>query len=310
MLFAPVLLAFLLQREGRPYLWKIVAAVTVALALVVAEHVGKLNKDVVARTRNFYGVLRVMDYAAWVPQAHTKRMNSGDIVHGEQLIQPALAMLPTTYYVEPSGIGRALHSLAPGNRRIGVVGLGVGTLAAYAHAGDTFRFYEINPASKRFAETQFTFLLRATGKVEIVLGDARLSMEREGPQNYDLLVLDAFSGDSIPVHLLTREAIEIFLRHLKPRGGFAVHITNRHLDLVPVVRKLAEHYDLKWAYIPYTSGDIAWHYTSFWMLLSRDAAFLERELIRSAAVTPTAKDVPLWTDDYASLLPLLKYEAR
>jgi hypothetical protein len=125
-----------------------------------------------------------------------------------------------------------------------------------------------------------------------------------------LLVLDAFSGDSVPVHLLTREAFEIFLRHLKPAGGLAVHITNRHLDLVPVVRKLAEYQHLKWAYIPYTSGDVAWHYTSFWMILSRDPAFLDHELIRSAAATPPTRDVRLWTDDYASLLPLLKYEAR
>jgi len=310
MVFAPVLLVFLLRREGRPYLWKVVAVTTLVLALVLTEHVGKLNKDVVARTRNFYGVLRVMDCAAWVPQAHTKRMNSGDIVHSEQFVEPALAMRPTTYYVEPSGVGRALRSLAPGNRRIGVVGLGVGTLAAYAHAGDTFRFYEINPECIRLAETRFTFLLRATGKLDHVLGDARLSLEREEPQNYDLLILDAFSGDSVPVHLLTREAFEIFLRHLKAGGGLAVHITNRHLDLLPVVRKLAEHHHLQWAYIPYTSGDVAWHYSSSWVLLSRDTAFLDHELIRSAAVTPSARDVRLWTDDYASLLPLLKYEAR
>ena len=135
-------------------------------------------------------------------------------------------------------------------------------------------------------------------------------MEREPPQNYDLIVLDAFSGDSVPVHLLTREAFEIFLRHLKPNGGLAVHITNRHLDLVPVVRKLAEQHDLTWAYIPYKSGDVAWHYASDWMILCRDPALLQHELIRSAAVTPMAKDVRLWTDDYASLLPLLKYEAR
>jgi hypothetical protein len=310
MILAPLLVAVILYREGRHNLWKLTAAATFVLALTLAEHVARLNKDVVARARNFYGVLRVLEYNADKPHAHFKRMNSGDIAHGEQFVHPESAMLPTTYYVEASGIGRGLRSIAPGNRRIGTIGLGVGTLAAYAHAGDTFRFYEINPEAKRFAEKHFTYLLRATGNVEIVLGDARLSIEREPPQNYDLLVLDAFSGDSIPVHLLTREAFRIYLHHLKPAGGIAVHVTNRHLDLVPVVQKLAEHHQLQWAYIPYTSGDVAWHYMSIWMLLSRDPAFLQHELIRSAAIQPETRNARLWTDDYASLLPLLKYEAR
>jgi len=310
MLLAPALLAFQLQREGRHVLWKLAAFATLILGLVLLEHIDKLNKDVVARTRNFYGVLRVLEYASHEPRAHSKRMNSGDITHGEQFVDPVLATLPTTYYVEPSGVGRALLSIPPGNRRIGTIGLGVGTVAAYSHAGDTFRFYEINPECVRLAETQFTYLSRATGQVQVVLGDARLSMEREAPQQYDLLILDAFSGDAIPVHLLTREAFKIYLRHLKPRGGLAVHITNRHLNLVPVVRQLAEDHSLKWAYIPYASGDVSWHYTSFWMLLCPDPAFLEHELIRSAAEQPKTTKMRLWTDDYASVLPLMKYEAR
>jgi hypothetical protein len=190
------------------------------------------------------------------------------------------------------------------------VGLGVGTVAAYAHEGDTFRFYEINPECKRFAERHFSYLPQAAGKVEVVLGDARLSMEREPPQNYDLLVLDAFSGDSIPVHLITKEAFAIYLRHLKPGGGLAAHITNRHLDLIPVVQRLADHYGLKCAYISDESNSAAWHSTSFWMLLSRDPAFLEHELIRTVTETPPIKNIRLWTDDYAALLPLVKYEAR
>ena len=184
-------------------------------------------------------------------------------------------------------------------------------MAVYAHAGDTFRFYEVNPASKHFAETEFTYLRRATGTVEVVLGDARLSMQREVPQNYDLIILDAFSGDSIPVHLLTREALGIYLKHLKPNGALAVHVTNRHLDLVPVVQRLVEHYGLNRAYIQYAKPVEWWHYQSDWMLLSRDPKFLEHELIRSGAENPgPTRRVRLWTDDYASLLPLLKYEAR
>lgn len=311
MILAPALITFVLLREGHRYLWKAAALATIVLAVTLAKHAGTLNKDVVARTRNFYGVLRVFEYNADSPGSHLKRMNSGDISHGEQFVESTLAMLPTSYYVPPSGVARALRSIPPGNRRVGVIGLGVGTLAAFAHQGDTFRFYEINPASKHFAQTEFSYLLHATGKVEIVLGDARFSMQREARQNYDLLVLDAFSGDSIPVHLLTREAVGVYLGHLKPTGALAVHVTNRHLDLVPVVQKLAEHYGLRYAYVPYNDPISWWHYESVWMLLSRDAAFLEQELIRTATEDPGRhRNVRLWTDDYASLLPLLKYEAR
>jgi hypothetical protein len=310
MLLAPALLVFLLQREGRQILWKAAALGTIALGLALAEHIGTLNKDVIARSRNFYGVLRVLEYNRNNPRVHIKRMNSGDITHGEQFVEPALAPQPTTYFVEPSGIGRALRSIPPGNRRIGTIGLGVGTLAAYAQEGDIFRFYEINPAALRFAQTHFTYLLRAGRKAEVILGDGRLSMERELPQNYDLLVLDAFSGDSIPVHLLTREAFAIYLRHLKPSGGLAVQVTNRHLNILPVLRQLAEHHGLRWIYIPYGAADVVWHYPSFWMLLSRDPAFLDHDLIRSAAMQLNIKETRLWTDDYASVLPLLKYERR
>ena len=311
MILAPALAAFLLKRDQEQNWWKITAIATLVLVLALAEHAGTLNKDVIARTRNFYGVLRVLEYYPDNPEFHFKRMNSGDICHGEQFVEPDKAMLPTTYYLESSGVGLALRALPPGNRRIGVIGLGAGTLAAYAHAGDAFRFYEINPESKRFAETHFTYLLNATGTVEVVLGDARLSMERESPQQYDLLVLDAFSGDSIPVHLLTREALATYFRHLKPTGALAVHVTNRHLDLVSVVQKLAHHYRLKQAYISYFKPTVWWHYESVWMLLSHDVALLQEELVRTASRPPPAsRDVPLWTDDYTSLLPLVKYEVR
>lgn len=297
MLLAPVWLVFVLKREGRAYAWKVTAAMTLLLAYVLAEHVARLRQDVVAQARNFYGVLRVLEYNPLMPEIHVKRMNSGDITHGEQYVHPQLAKAPTAYYVEPSGVGRALHAVPPGNRRIGVVGLGIGTLAAYARVGDTFRFYEINPASKRFAEKHFTYLLRAPGKVEVVLGDARMSLEREAPQNYDVLVLDAFSGDAVPVHLLTREALALYLRHIKTNGTIAVHVTNRHLDLVQVVENLARYHGLASKYVAYTNRDAAWHYDSFWMLLAR-----------GGEIRPIQGR--LWTDDYASLLPLVKYERR
>ena len=125
------------------------------------------------------------------------------------------------------------------NRRAGVIGLGVGTLAAYGRAGDSFRFYELNPAVIQVASTYFRFLNESAAATEVVAGDGRLALEREPPQNFDVLILDAFSGDSIPVHLLTRQAFEVYFRHLRPGGIVAVHVTNRYLDLAPVVDALA-----------------------------------------------------------------------
>lgn len=300
MLLAPALLVFVLKAEGRAHAWKTAAALTVLLAWALGEHIARLHKDVVAQNRNFYGVLRVLEYSRQVPNAHLRRMNSGDITHGEQYVHRDLAMLPTSYYAEPSGVGQALKAISPGQRRVGIVGLGIGTLAAYGHAGDTFRFYEINPASLAFAREHFSYLGRATSLVEVVLGDARVSLEREPPQSYDLLALDAFSGDAVPVHLLTREAFTAYQRHLKRDGTIAVHVTNRHLDLVPVVENIAQHHGLAATYVAYEPKGIAWHYASYWMLLKRI----------TNAPPPRPDRVRLWTDDYASLLPLLKYERR
>lgn len=311
MLLAPLLVVILLLSEGQRQLWKLAGGMTLVLALVLAQHIRSLNKDVLARTRNFYGVLSVLEQNEQVALQHRRSMYSGDIVHGEQFLHPLNATLATTYYGDLSGVGRALRSIPAGNRRVGAIGLGIGTIAAYAHRDDQFRFYEINPESRRLAEKYFTYLSRARGKVEVVLGDGRVTLENEPQNNYDLLVIDAFSGDSIPVHLLTREAVAIYLHHVKPNGGLAFHITNRHLDLFPVLQKLADHYQLNWVYIRYDpSGSNAWlEYTSVWMILSRDQAFLDDE-IRTAARTPTIRDVRLWTDDFASVLPLLKIPKR
>ena len=181
---------------------------------------------------------------------------NGGTLHGMQFIDPAKHAIATTYYSGHSGVGQALEyyqqkSARSGDPlRVGVVGLGVGTLAAYVHSSQTIRFYEINPEVSRLAESYFTYLADARGRgaaVEIVHGDARLSLERElkqAPQAFDLLVLDAFSSDSIPTHLLTQEAFDVYLRHLAPQGAVALHVSNRNLDLAPVVYGLAEHFKL------------------------------------------------------------------
>ena len=144
--------------------------------------------------------------------------------------------MPTTYYGQNSGIGIALlFARQAGNIRVGVIGLGVGTLARYGQKGDRYYFYEINPLDTELATNLFDFLGHADAEVSIIPGDGRLSLERQSPQQFDVLVVDAFSGDAIPVHLLTREAFQLYFRHLKPHGLLAIHVTNRLLDLPPLI---------------------------------------------------------------------------
>jgi len=194
-------------------------------------------------------------------------------------------------------------SQAPGDkpRRVGIVGLGIGTLAAYARPGDVFKFYEINEHVERIARTQFHFLERCQGRVEIVHGDARLSLERESePQNFDVLVLDAFTSDAIPIHLLTREAFALYLRHLAPNGVLAVHISSMHFNLRPVVEAAGDAHRLSIVTVqsePTNYGGLG----SVWELLSRSSDTLRTPRIRRGAIAPITQRV-LWTDDHASLL--------
>jgi len=191
--------------------------------------------------------------------------------------------------------------------RVGVVGLGAGTIAAYGKSGDVFRFYDINPQVVDLARTEFTFLKDSPARVEVQLGDARLSLEREGAQNFDLLALDAFSSDAIPVHLLTVEAFRAYARQLRPGGVLAVHISNRYLDLVPVVQQAARALSLELREVDNDDDDNAGVYRSDWLLLSDSPAAFEGRLLREAAQKiETAPRVRLWTDDYSDLYRILK----
>jgi spermidine synthase len=204
---------------------------------------------------------------------------------------------PTSYYVRQSGVGRLLSEATPGkSRRVGLVGLGIGILAAYANPGDYYRFYEINPLVEPLVRKYFFYLDQCRGKVDVVCGDARLALDREGNQSFDVLVLDAFSGDAIPVHLLTVEAFEIYLRHLAPKGVIAVHISNRHFALRPVVDALADTYQLATAAIDVRATQRA----SLWVLMSRDPQTLKIDRIRKVALRPQSDRI-LWTDQRASL---------
>ena len=232
--------------------------------------------------------------------------------HGLQFAAPAQSMRRTTYYGENSGVGRAI-GLLPANRsrRLGFVGLGAGTLAAFGRLGDKVRFYEINPAVVSLATSVFSYATRTAAKVEIVLGDARLSMERElaagEAQHFDLLALDAFSSEAIPVHLLTREAFEIYLKQLAPNGVIAVHISNRYLNLRPVVEGLAHEFGLGVVTI-LDDPKNWWLYRSTWVLVSSNQGLLANPRLIDAADIAAATDQHkvIWTDDHASIFKILK----
>jgi hypothetical protein len=281
----------------------------VVLGMVLWLQARRAENEIVASMRNFYGVLTVYEHRKTEPKAHHLLLQHGRITHGLQFVTPEQAHWPTTYYGDDSGVGLALNALTPGFRRIGLVGLGTGTLAAYLQPGDYARVYEINPEVKRLATSLFTYVHDCAGQTEIVLGDARLSLEKEPPQDFDLLALDAFSSDAIPVHLLTREAFEVYGRHVRTNGVIAVHVSNHFLDLEPVIINVADALGYKFAVIDYDETDEKWWlYSSTWILLSRYEGFLE-SVEMSAAPTPrapTKKDLRLWTDDYTSLVPIMK----
>ena len=281
-------------------------ALTAALAVALYRTYTENSADTRVTSRNFYGVLNVRDSGEG-PDA-MRMLSHGTIVHGKQFLEPERRDWPTSYYGRTSGVGLALLAARErGPLRVGVVGLGAGTLAAYGRTGDVFRFYDINSGVVELARSEFTFLKDSAAKVEVALGDARLSLEREPPENFDVLALDAFSSDAIPVHLLTVEAFKTYLRHLKPGGVLAVHISNRYLDLVPVVQQAGRRLSLEVRQVESDDDDETGVYRSDWMLLSASPAPFEGELLKEAAERIDAVPrVRLWTDDYSDLYRILK----
>lgn len=264
-------------------------------------------RNAISVSRTFYGVLRVQEVDAGGAN-HRRSLIHGTILHGNQYLDPTLRRQPSTYYTSTSGIGRLLESLHPRSTplRVAVVGLGTGSLATYGAKGDTYRFYEINPDVVTVAKRDFSYLADSDATVETALGDARLVLEREAPQGFDVLAIDAFSSDSIPVHLITREAVAIYRRHLKPDGVLAFHVTNRFLDLVPVVDALAKEAGLA-ATLVSDDGAGALASRSDWVLLSADPERLAHARIAEAAEPLRERpDWRLWTDDFNNLVQVLK----
>jgi hypothetical protein len=261
----------------------------------------------VLATRNFYGVLRVQEFNKGTTNYHRSLIH-GTILHGTQYLDPDLAWRATTYYTPSSGVGRALDSMHPTLRplKVGVIGLGAGTIATYGSKGDIYRFYDVNPAVVGIAEREFSFLNKSDATIEIALGDARLSLEREPPQGFDLLAIDAFSSDAIPVHLITSEALSVYRRHMKPGGIIAFHVSNRHLDLIPVVQQLADVHGLRAVLVTDDGSDML-ATRSDWVLLSDSEAALEAPLIDEVSVPIDPRPgLRLWTDDFNNIVQVLK----
>jgi len=298
------LLAFCARRVGW---WAVVLGVVVVgvTARDAAKAVKEQLADARVMRRNFYGAIRTTDSDP--PQPFRSLMH-GDILHGGQFRLLEERFLANTYFAPTSGFGRMFASLPSAPRKVGVVGLGAGSIIAYARKGDLFRFYEINPQVVELARTEFTFLTQGPAKTEVVLGDGRLSLEREPSQQFDALVLDAFSGDAIPLHLLTREAMAIYIKHLKPGGVIIFQATNRYVDIAPVVARLAAEVGLTAVMVSDEPDEMeSWFYETDQIIVTANKALLNAPQIRDGGnVIKPQSNFPLWTDNYNNLFRVLK----
>jgi spermidine synthase len=310
LVYTAALAAALMWRQH--WAWRIfwpAAAVGLLAVVVLQERADRENA--IVQVRSFYGTLRVTDEET-EDAGRYRTLIHGTIQHGTQFMaSDELRRLPTTYYSRDSGVGLALDNCCKGRpRRVADIGLGTGTLAAYGEPGDVFRFYEIDPRVEVIAKNVFTYLRESRAKIEIAHGDARLSMEAEPPENYDVIAVDAFSGDAIPVHLLTAEAIKLYQRHLAPGGIIAFHISNTYLSLAPVVQAQADHAGLHAILVTTEDNDDTGAFSSDWVLVTSNEKFLALpEIADASAKIELKQGLRLWTDDYSSLLPILNLRA-
>jgi SAM-dependent methyltransferase len=284
--------------------------------LVSRGNMEGIDPDVIDIERNFYGTVRVEERGD--DEERGRYLYNGRIWHGFQYLDPARQLEPTTYYVPGSGAAIAVmeHPRASEGLRVAVIGLGTGSMAAHGKEGDKYIFYDIDPKVVRVAKERFTYLDKSPAKPEVILGDARIQMEREladGPENYDVIVLDAFSGDAIPAHLLTDEAFALYDQHLHkgadgktPDGVIVIHISNRYLDLEPVVAALAKKYGYTARVVHKDEDGGPLDTASDWVLVSKNQAFFDQPSVKDSSepLAPT-KEV-LWTDQFTALVPILK----
>lgn len=316
---------------GRPrVVWALLVALGLACIAAPSVHKRDPDTEVLAQRRNFFGVLRIIERNRGHGMRHYRVLNSGTTRHGVQYQEAALRLRAVSYFGHATGAGFTLRQRRPGERtRVGLIGLGIGTLSAYGREGDHFRYYEIDPDVIGIAsdEQYFSYLADSRATTEVVLGDARLSLESElrdgAPQAFDLLVLDAFTSDAIPVHLLTTEAFALYDRHLKDEGVILAHVSNRHLELSPLLFGHAARLGMRAVEIVNSLMIAQRSAKSSWVVLTRDAAYIDELLafVRSQHEelglargevgvrrpdTRSAGSYPIWTDDYSNLFSLLK----
>jgi hypothetical protein len=293
--------------------WPVRVLLLIGLGLL-AGYLGRKERDdrkgYLVMVRNFYGALRVHDDTTSEYYAE-RTLTNGTINHGSQLLDESQKYINTSYYGDSSGVGRALHMLqSRGPVKYGVVGLGAGVLSNYGRAGDTSRIFEINPLVEKIAQHEFSFYPHSPADKMILMGDARLTMERMEPQNFDLLAVDAFSSDAIPIHLLTREAMQLYARHMKPNGILALHISNRYLNLEPVCEGGAEFLG-RHAWTVADEGEGGEYLSSStWVLVTADASLPKSPQFVNADITASkmTKGFRPWTDDYSNIVQILRLE--
>jgi len=307
-------LAVLCTWPGRDWTVRIFwIAITCCMFVVFGAYRNAFQRNAIYMNRSFYGSLRVLQ-SPHAGQNETRRLYHGTVEHGAQFLLPPGRFQPTTYYGLNSGIGLVLGDRfapdlhAAGGKHVAVVGLGVGTLAAYGKTGDTYWFYEINHQVVDVAQSLFTYLRETKARVQIVEGDARLSLDRDPSTTFDVIAVDAFSGDAIPVHLLTREAFSLYLSHLRsPDGVLAFHVSNRYLDLAPVIRQLADEIGYAAILIRNDKDDEELISSADWVLVTKNAKFANDPEIKAQKLPiPTRPGKRSWTDTYNNLFDVLK----
>jgi hypothetical protein len=306
-----VLALLLILRLRRMFMWG-GGAVALATALLVLRGAHDYSQGVRVMERDFYGVVRTADHDSPIPY---RSMYHGPIMHGGQLLGDSFRNMPADYFGPTSGYGRVFQSLREMRRKrplsVGIIGLGAGVVAAWMQPGDALVFYEISPRVVDIARREFTFLADTAARTELVMGDGRLSLEREPPRGYDVLGIDAFSGDSIPMHLVTREAMALYLKHIKPDGVIVFQATNRFINLLPVVKRLAGEFGLEAvnvADVPDAEeGPEYWYSSTDQIIVTRNKALLAwPRIAETAEPIEDRRDLPTFTDSHHNLLRILK----
>ncbi len=267
------------------------------------------HRNTTVAVRNFYGALRVKQTFG-IPGATLRTLTNGNVEHGTQIFgTDEQRHMATSYYAEDSGVGLAIrYCCGTHSPNIGVIGLGAGTIAAYGRPGDRIQFYEINPAVEPIARNVFTYIRDSGAQVSVIPGDARTSLAAEPPQQFNVLAVDAFSGDAIPLHLLTTQALALYRRHLAPGGIIAFHISNRHVDLGPPIWVLANRAGMQSRIVTSYAVDARDEFTATWMLVSDNTAFFAQpEVLERSSPAPPNSSLRPWTDDFSSLLPVLRW---